>query len=139
MGAYLCHSSPFPELLQFIVPKPVLPSSGTFQDHLQLLHPQTPHRVSCLLALLDTHQRASLYTANLEFVFKTSLIGFESRIFSARRVLWESSWSVLGAWSSSQHPSVADCLIRNTRELSQLNDGIATVHVTYYIQCIITA
>ena len=127
--------TPLPSLSSYssLFPSLSCPQAAPFNIIFSFLHPQTPHRVSCLLALLDTHQRASLYTANLEFVFKTSLIGFESRIFSARRVLWESSWSVLGAWSSSQHPSVVDCLIRNTSELSQLNDGIAAVHVSHYI------
>ena len=39
---------------------------------------------SCLLGRLDTHQDASL-CGQLEFVSKTSLIGFESRVFSAAR------------------------------------------------------
>ena len=56
-----------------------------------------------------------------------------SLVFSARRVLRESSWSVLGAWSSSQHLSAVDCLLgKNKSELSQLNGGTATVGVSHY-------
>ena len=55
------------------------PQAAPFNIIFSFLHPQTPHHVSCLLALLDTYQRASLYTANLEFVFKTSLIADKVR------------------------------------------------------------
>ena len=68
-------------------------SSGTFQYRHQLS--TSEDTASCLLGRLDTQQRASL-CGQLEFVSRTSSIGFESR-FSARRVLRESSWSVLGA------------------------------------------
>ena len=129
MVADLGHSSLNPELLQFIVPKLFWPSSGTFQHHHQLS--TSKDSASCLLGRLDTHQRASL-CGQLEFVSKTSLIGFESRFFSARRVLRESSWSLLGAWSSSQHLSAADCLLGKKSELSQLNDGTTTVRVSHY-------
>ena len=130
MVAYLGHSSLNPELSQFIVPKLIWPSSGTFQHYHQLS--TSEDTASCLLGRLDTHQRASL-CGQLEFVSRTSLIGFESR-FSARRVLRESSWNVLGAWSSSQHLSAVDCLFggKTKSELSQLNDGTATVRVSYY-------
>ena len=82
MVAYLGHSSLNPELSQFIVPKLFWPSSGTFQHHHQLS--TSEDTASCLLGRLDTHQRASL-CGQLEFVSRTSLIGFESRFFSAAR------------------------------------------------------
>ena len=126
--AYLGHSSLNPELSQFIVPKLIWPSSGTFQHYRQLS--TSEDTASCLLGRLDTHQRASL-CGQLECVSRTYLIGFESR-FSARRVLRESSWSVLGAWSSSQHLSAADCLLGEKSELSQLNESTATVRVSHY-------
>ena len=69
--AYLGHSSLNPELSQFIVPKLIWPSSGTFQHHHQLF--TSEDTASCLLGLLDTHQRASL-CGQLEFVSRTSLI-----------------------------------------------------------------
>ena len=82
MVVYLGHSSPNPKLSQFIVSKLIWPSSGTFQHHHQLSTPEdTP---SCLLGRLDTHQRASL-CGQLEFVSRTSLIGFESCFFSTAR------------------------------------------------------
>ena len=80
--AYLGHSSLSPELSQFIVPKLIWPSSGAFQHHHQLS--TSEDIASCLLGRLDTHQRASL-CGQLEFVSRTSLIGFESRFFSAAR------------------------------------------------------
>ena len=72
MVAYLGHSSLYPELSQFIVPKLIWPSSGTFQHHRQLS--TSEDTASCLLGRLDTHQRASL-CGQLEFVSRTSLIG----------------------------------------------------------------
>ena len=68
--AYLGHSSLNPELSQFIVPKLIWPSSGTFQHHHQLS--TSEDTASCLLGRLDTHQRASL-CGQLEFVSRTSL------------------------------------------------------------------
>ena len=115
MVADLGHSSLNPELSQFIVPKLFWPSSGTFQHHHQLSISEDT--ASCLLGRLDTHQRASL-CGQLEFVSRISLIGFESRFVSARRVLRESSWSLLGAWSSSQHLSAADCLLGEKKKVS---------------------
>ena len=56
--AYLGHSSLNPELSQFIVPKLIWPSSGTFQHHHQLSTYEDT--ASCLLGRLDSHQRASL-------------------------------------------------------------------------------
>ena len=35
-----------------------------------------------------------------------------------------------------QSASTADCLVGNKSELSHLNDGIATVRVSHYTQCI---
>ena len=69
--AYLGHSSLNPELSQFIVPKLIWPSSGTFQHPHQLS--TSEDTASCLLGRLDTHQRASL-CGQLEFVPRTSLI-----------------------------------------------------------------
>ena len=71
MVAYLGHSSLNPELSQFIVPKLIWPSSGTFQHHHQLS--TSEDTASCLLGRLYTHQRASL-CGQLEFVSRTSLI-----------------------------------------------------------------
>ena len=71
MVAYLGHFSLNPELSQFIVPKLIWPSSGTFQHHHQLS--TSKDTASCLLGQLDTHQRASL-CGQLEFVLRTSLI-----------------------------------------------------------------
>ena len=71
MVAYHGHSSLNPELSQFIVPKLIWPSSGTFQHHHQLS--TSEDTASCLLGRLDTHQRASL-CGQLEFVSTTSLI-----------------------------------------------------------------
>ena len=82
MVAYLGHSYLNPELSQFIVPKLIWPSIGTFQPHHQLS--TSEDTASCLLGRLDTHQRASLY-GQLEFVSRTSLVGFEYRFFSAAR------------------------------------------------------
>ena len=84
VGAYLCHSSLNPELSQFIVLELISPSSGTVQHHQQLS--TSADTASCLLDRLDTHQRASL-CGQIEFVFRTSLIDFESRCFSAARPL----------------------------------------------------
>ena len=69
--AYLGHSSLNSELSQFIVPKLIWPSSGTFQHHHQLSTSQDT--ASWLLGRLDTHQRTSL-CGQLEFVSRTSLI-----------------------------------------------------------------
>ena len=69
--AYLGHSSLNPELSQFIVPKLIWPSSGTFQRHHQLS--TSEDTASCLLGRLDTHQRASVCD-QLEIVSRTSLI-----------------------------------------------------------------
>ena len=80
MVAYLGHSSLNSELSQFIVPKLIWPSGGTFQHQLSTSEDTAP----CLLGRLDTHQRASL-CGQLEFVSRTSLVGFESRFFSAAR------------------------------------------------------
>ena len=82
MVAYLGHSSLNSELSQFIVPKLFWPSSGTFQHDHQLS--TSEDTASCLLGRLDTHQRASL-CGQLDLVSRTSLIGFESRFFSAAR------------------------------------------------------
>ena len=133
--AYLGHSSLNPELSQFIVPKLVWPSSGTFQHHHQLS--TSEDTASCLLGWLDTHQRASL-CGQLEFVSRTSLIGFESRFSSAARPsgvfverprsLEQQSASICGglrAWGK-----------KKKSVLSQLNDGTATVRVSHYTQCI---
>ena len=131
MVAYLGHSSLNPELSQFIVPKLIWPSSGTFQHHHQLS--TSKDIASCLLGRLDTHQRASL-CGQLEFVSRTSLIGFESRFFSAARPsevfverprsLEQQSASICGglpAWGK-----------KKKSEFSQLNDGTATVRVSHY-------
>ena len=128
--AYLGQSSLNPELSQFIVPKLIWPSSGTFQHHHQIS--TSEDTASCLLGRLNTHQRASL-CGQLEFVSKTSLIGFESRFFSAARPsgvfverprsLEQQSASICGglpAWGKFFF------------ELSQLNDGTATVRVSRY-------
>ena len=63
-------SSLDPELSQFIVPKLIWPSSGTFQHHHQLS--TSEDTASCLLGRLDTHQRASLCD-QLEAVSRTFL------------------------------------------------------------------
>ena len=128
--AYLGHSSLNPELSQFIVPKLIWPSSGTFQHHHQLS--TSEDTASCLLGRLDTHQSASL-CGQLAFVSRTSLKGFESRFFSAARPsrvfverprsLGQQSASICGglpAWGKQKS------------ELSQLNDGTATVRVSHY-------
>ena len=127
--AYLGHSFFNPELSQSIVPKLVWPSSGTFEHHHQVSTPKDT--ASCLLGRLDTHQRARL-CGQLEFDSGTSLIGFESR-FSARRLLRESSWasSELGAAVSIYLRRIA-CLGEKKSELSQLNDGTATMRVSHY-------
>ena len=130
MVAYLGHSSLNPELSQFIIPKLIWPSSGIFQHHHQLS--TSEDTASCLLGRLDTHQRASL-CGQLEFVSRTSLIGFDSRFFSAARPsgvfverprnLEKQSASIccgLPAWGKKKS------------ELSQLNDGTATVRVSHY-------
>ena len=83
MVAYLGHSSLNPELSQFIVPKLIWPSSGTFQHHHQLS--TSEDTASCLLGRLDTHQRASL-CGQLEFASKTSLI-ITSRYNTPKRLL----------------------------------------------------
>ena len=128
--AYLGHSSLNPELSQYIVPKLVWPSSGTFQHHHQLS--TSEDTASCLLGRLDTHQRASL-CGQLEFVSRTSLIGFESRFFSAVRfsgVFVERSRSL-----EQQSASICGRLTawgKKKSELSQLNGGTATVRVSHY-------
>ena len=129
MVAYLGHSSLNPELSQFIVPNVFWPSSGTFQRHHQLS--TFEDTASCLLGRLDTHQRASL-CGRLEFVSRTSLIGFESRFFSAARPsgvfvkrprsLEQQSASIYGGLPAWEKKS----------ELSQLNDGTAMVRVSHY-------
>ena len=130
MVAYLGHSSLNPELSQFIVPKLIWPSSGTFQHHHQLS--TSEDTASCLLGRLDTHQRASL-CGQLEFVSRTSLIGFESRFFSAARpsgVFVERPRSL-----EQQSASICDGLPAwggKKSGLSQLNDGTATVRVSHY-------
>ena len=127
--AYLGHSSLNPELSQLIVLKLIWPSSATFQHHYQLS--TSKDTTSCLLGRLDTHQRTSL-CGQLEFVSRTSPIGFESRFFTGarpsgvfverRRSLEQQSASICGglpAWGKKT-------------ELSQLNDGNATVRVSHY-------
>ena len=132
MVAYLGHSSLNPELSQFIVPKLVWPSSGTFQHHHQLS--TSEDTASCLLGWLDTHQRASL-CGQLEFVSRTSLIGFGSRFFSAARP----SGVFVGRPRSLEQQSASICgglPAWEKSELSQLNDGTPTVCVWHYTQCI---
>ena len=129
MVVYLVHSSLNPELSQFIVPKLIWPSSGTFQHHHQLS--TSEDTASCLLGRLDTHQRASL-CGQLEFVSRTSFIGYEPRFFSAARPsgvfverprsLEQQSASICGGLPAWEKKS----------ELSQLNDGPATVRVSHY-------
>ena len=128
--AYLGHSSLNPELSQFIVPKLIWPSSDTFQHHQLSTSEDT---ASCLLGRLDTHQRASL-CGQLEFVSRTSLIGFESRLFSATR---PSGVFVERPRSLEQQQSASICgglpaWEKKKSELSQLNDGTATVRVSHY-------
>ena len=129
MVAYLGHSFLNPELSQFIVPKLIWPSSGTFQHHRQLSISEDT--ASCLLGRLDTHQRASL-CGQLEFVSRTSLIGFESVFISAARpsgVFVERPRSL-----EQQSACICDGLPTWGKkcELSQLNDGTATVRVSHY-------
>ena len=129
MVAYLGHSSLNPELSQFIVPELFWPSSGTFQHHHQLS--TSEDTASYLLGRLDTHQRASL-CGQLEFVSRTFLIGFESRVFSAARPsgvfverprsLEQQSASICGGLPAWEKKS----------ELSQLNNGTTTVRVSHY-------
>ena len=127
--AYLGHSSLNPELSQFIVPKLLWPSSGTFQHHHQLSTPEDT--AWCLLGRLDTHQRASL-CGQLEFVSRTSLVGFESRFFSAAR----RSGVFVERPRSLEQQSASICgglpAWKTKRESSQLNDGTATVRVLHY-------
>ena len=134
MVAYLGHSSVNPELSRFIVPKLVWPSNGTFEHHHQLS--TSEDTASCLLGRLDTHQRASL-CGQLEFVSRTSLIGFESHFFSPARP----SGVFMERARSLEQQSASICSVLPTwgekkSELSQLNDGTATVRVSHYTQCI---
>ena len=73
MVAYLGPSSLNPELSQFIVPKLIWTSSGTFQHHHQLS--TSEDTASYPLDRLDTHQRANL-CGQLEFVSRKSFITF---------------------------------------------------------------
>ena len=128
--AYLGHSSLNPELSKLIVPKLIWPSSGTFQHHHQFS--TSEDTASCLLGRLDTHQHASL-CGQLEFVSGTSLIDFEFRFFqrgASFRSLRGAS-SELGAAVSIYLRWIA-CLGEKKNELSQLNDGTATVRVSHY-------
>ena len=130
MVAYLGHSSLNPELSEFFVPKLIWPSSCTFQHHHHLS--TSEDTASCLLGRLDTHQRASL-CGQLEFVSRTSLIGFESRFFSAAR---PSKVFVERPRNLKQHSASIcgiACLGKKKSELSQLNVGTATVRVSHYI------
>ena len=91
--AHLPHSSLNPELSQIIVLKLIWPSRGTFQHHHQLTSADTSART---------------FAANFESV---SLIGFESRFFSAARssgVFVERPRSL-----EQQSAFAADCLLGN--------------------------
>ena len=116
---HLSYSSLNPERSQFIDLKLIRPSCGTFQNHQKLT---------------SADINAPAFATNFECVLKTSLIGFESRFFSAAcslGVLVERPRSL----EQKSAPAV-DCLLVNKSELSHLNDGTATVRVLHYTQYI---